>query len=106
MNLQQLIESNPSVELLKNTAIILNEEQNNLLLQIQEQYGSSLHKASPVLLTDGNYMLGATIILEKDNMKSYGLGFQHLPQELFSQVSIIPIEEAIALLPSQNEEEI
>lgn len=104
MTLADLITQPISYETAKEFAIILTPEQAATLGAIQAQYGNPKHVASPVELTDGNLMLCADLLTETGPGGLYAQGFAHLPAELFPQVAVIPMADAIALIPQPEEE--
>jgi hypothetical protein len=103
MNLQELIQQNKSYEELKSLALILNSNLKNILEATQETFASK-HKASPVELTDGRFMLCADLLTEIAPGGLYAQGFGLLDTDLFAQVEVISMEEASALLPVASEE--
>ena len=106
MTLADLISQPVSYESAKELAIILTPEQAATLGAIQAQYGNPKHVAEPVPLTDGRLMLCADLLTETGPGGLYAQGFSHLPAELFPQVQILPMADAIALLPQPDPEEI
>ena len=103
MNLQELIIQNKSYEELKNLALVFNSSLKEILESTQETFNSQ-HKASPVELTDGRFMLCADLLTEIQTGGLYSQGFGLLDNDLFAQVEIISMEEASALLPVSLEE--
>ncbi len=103
MNLQELIQQNKSYEELKSLALILNSNLKNILEATQETFASK-HRASPVELTDGRFMLCADLLTEIAPGGLYAQGFGLLDTDLFAQVEVISMEEASALLPVASEE--
>ena len=106
MTLADLITQPVSYETAKELAIVLTPDQAATLGTIQAQYGNPRHVAAPVPLTDGRLMLCADLLTETGPGGLYAQCFAHLPAELFAQVQILPIADAIALLPPQDLEEI
>ena len=102
MNLQELILQNKSYEELKGFALVFNSSLKNILEATQETFQSK-HKASPVELTNGS-MLCADLLTEIHPTGLYSQGFGLLDTDLFSQVEVISMEEASALLPQSEEE--
>jgi hypothetical protein len=98
MNLQELILQNKSYEELKDLALVFNGSLKNILEATQETFNSQ-HKASPVSLIDGRFMLCADLLTEIQPGGLYSQGFGLLDTDLFSQVEVISMEEASALLP-------
>lgn len=103
MNLQELIQQNKSYEELKSLALILNSNLKNILESTQETFQSK-HKAAPVELSNGSYMLCADLLTEIQPGGLYAQGFGLLDTDLFSQVEVISMEEAAALIPVASEE--
>ena len=103
MNLQELITQNKSYEELKDLALILNSSLKNILEATQETFQSK-HKASPVELSDGSFMLCADLLTEIQPGGLYSQGFGLLDSDLFAQVEVVSMEEAQALLPVVSKE--
>ena len=104
MTLAELITQPVSYETAKELAIVLTPEQAATLGAIQAQYGNPRHVAAPVPLTDGRLMLCADLLTETGPGGLYAQGFAHLPAEIFPQVAVIPMADAIALIPQPEEE--
>ena len=103
MTLADLITQPISYETAKELAIVLTPAQAATLGAIQAQYGNPQHVAAPVSLTDGRLMLCADLLTETGPGGLYAQGFAHLPAELFPQVQIIPMADAVALIPQPEE---
>jgi hypothetical protein len=103
MNLQELIQQNKSYEELKGLALVFNSSLKDILEATQETFNSQ-HKASPVELSDGRFMLCADLLTEIQLGGLYSQGFGLLDPTLFSQVEVISMEEASTLLPVVAEE--
>ena len=104
MTLADLITQPVSYETARNLAIVLTPDQAATLGAIQAQYGNPRHVAAPVPLTDGRLMLCADLLTETGPGDLYAQGFAHLPSEIFAQVQIIPMTDAITLIPQPEEE--
>ena len=104
MTLADLITQPVSYETARDLAIVLTPDQAATLGAVQQQYGNPHHVAAPVPLTDGRLMLCADLLTETGPGGLYAQGFAHLPAELFPQVQIIPMADAIALIPQPAEE--
>ncbi len=98
MTLADLISQPVSYETAKELAIVLTPDQAATLGAIQQQYGNPQHVAAPVPLIDGRLMLCADLLTEVVSGGLYSQGFSHLPEEMFSKVEIIPMQEAIDLI--------
>jgi len=106
MTLADLISQPVSYETAKDLALVFSPELAAQLAAIQAQYGNPKHVASPVDLTDGRKMLCADLLTEVGPGGMYATGFGFLPTELFPLVEVIPMADAIALLPQPELEEI
>jgi hypothetical protein len=104
MTLADLITQPVSYDSAKALAIVLTPEQAATLGAVQAQYGNPQHVAAPVPLTDGRLMLCADLLTETGPGGLYAQGFAHLPAELFAQVQILPMADAIALILQPEEE--
>lgn len=104
MTLADLISQPVSYETAKELAIVLTPEQAATLGAIQQEYGNPRHVAAPVPLMDGRLMLCADLLTETGPGGLYAQGFAHLPAELFPQVQILPMADAIALIPQPDPE--
>jgi hypothetical protein len=103
MTLADLITQPVSYETAQELAIVLTPDQASTLGAVQAQYGNPNHVAAPVPLTDGRSMLCADLLTETGQGGLYAQGFAHLPADLFAQVQIIPMADAIALIPQPEE---
>lgn len=71
------------------------------LAEVQGEHGDPRHVPSPQLLTDGRFMLTADILTEcLPGGLVYG-GFSQLDAGRFDEIEVVPIAEAVALLPSE-----
>jgi hypothetical protein len=104
MTLADLISQPVSYESAKELAIVLSPDQAATLGAIQAEHGNPRHVAAPVPLTDGRLMLCADLLTETGPGGLYAQGFAHLPAELFAQVQILPMADAIALIPQPDPE--
>lgn len=98
MTLADIITQPVSYEATKELAIILTQPQAAILSEIQEQYGNPKHIADPVLLTNGKLMLCADLLTEIGENGLYASGFSHLPQNLFNEVEVVSMIEAVDLI--------
>jgi len=63
------------------------------------------HRAAPVQLQDGRWMLCADLLTEVHPAGLYAGIFARLPHELFDRVEVIPWADAVALLPEPDAEQ-
>jgi len=104
MTLDDLISHPVNYENAKELALVFSPELAAQLSAIQAEHGNPKHVASPVDLSDGRKMLCADLLTEVGQGGLYSGGFSHLPAELFPLVEVIPMSDAIALLPQPEEE--
>jgi len=104
MTLADLISQPVSYETARDLAIVLTPEQAATLGEVQAQYGDPRHVAAPVPLVDGRLMLCAALLTETGPGGLYAQGFAHLPAELFPQVQILPMAEAVSMIPQADSE--
>ena len=94
--------SDLTLETARGYALVFTAELAQTLADVQTANGDPRHQAVPALLTDGRYMLSADLLTEVGSNGLYRHGFGHLPQELFPSVSVLPIADAIALIPTPD----
>jgi hypothetical protein len=71
------------------------------LAEVQGQHGDPRHVPSPRRLTDGRFMLTADILTEcLPGGLVYG-GFSQLDAGRFDEIEVVPLAEALALLPAE-----
>jgi hypothetical protein len=69
--------------------------------EVQAQHGDPRHVPSPRTLTDGRFMLTADILTEcLPGGLVYG-GFSQLDAGRFDEIEVVPLAEALALLPTE-----
>jgi hypothetical protein len=67
--------------------------------EVQAEHGDPRHVPAPRTLTDGRYMLTADILTEcLPGGLVYG-GFSQLDAGRFDEIEVVPLAEALALLP-------
>jgi len=70
------------------------------LAEVQGQHGDPRHVPAPRTLVDGRFMLTADILTEcLPGGLVYG-GFSHLDAGRFSEIEVVPLADALALLPA------
>jgi hypothetical protein len=71
------------------------------LAEVQSQRGDPRHVPAPRSLSDGRWMLTADILTEcVPGGLVYG-GFSQLDAGRFDEIAVVPIADALALLPSE-----
>jgi hypothetical protein len=104
MTLDILLLSLPSIEELQQMALVFSSEVNDALINAQSSLPfNRQHQIKAIELTDGRWLLSADILSEIGATGLYEDGFMALSQEYFSQVEVIPLSEAIQLIPQINE---
>lgn len=72
------------------------------LAEVQAEYGDPRHVPNPLALTDGRFMLAADILTEcLPGGLVYG-GFSRLDAGRFAEIEVVPMAEAVALLPADE----
>jgi hypothetical protein len=71
------------------------------LAEVQGQHGDPRHVPAPRTLTDGRFMLTADILTEcLPGGLMYG-GFSQLDAARFDEIEVVPLADALALLPAE-----
>jgi hypothetical protein len=71
------------------------------LAEVQGQHGDPRHVPAPRTLTDGRFMLTADILTEcVPGGLVYG-GFSQLDAGRFDEIEVLPLADALALLPGE-----
>lgn len=84
----------------KQWAMVFGQALADRLAEVQAEHPTQ-HLAKPVQLTNGNHMLCGDLLSEvPDGL--YGTGFSHLDASRFDEIALVPIEEALALLPQPD----
>ena len=101
MTLSDLLLALPSLTLaeLQAKALVFDDDALAALQDAQAQRPNAQHRAQPVQLTDGRWMLSADLLSEIGPTGLYHDGFELLPQAVFADVEVIDWDEAIALIP-------
>lgn len=71
------------------------------LAEVQAEYGDPRHRPAPRLLTDGRYLLTADVLTECLPGGLVYAGFSRLDAARFDEIEVLPITEAVALLPTE-----
>lgn len=73
------------------------------LAEVQVEHGDPRHVPAPRRLTDGRFMLTADILTEcVPGGLVYG-GFSHLDAGRFGEIEVLPLSEAVTMLPPVNQ---
>lgn len=101
MTLADLLQDLPGLTLadLQAKALVFDDGALTALQDAQAQRPNAQHRAQPVQLTDGRWMLSADLLSEIGPTGLYHDGFELLPQAVFADVEVIDWDDAIALIP-------
>jgi len=86
----------------KALALVFGDAPYNALLAAQAQRPDARDRVQPVQLTDGRWLVCADVLREATTGGLYAEGFALLPSELFSDVDVMPWDDAVALLPAPS----
>lgn len=99
MNLSELTLPMPYDEC-RDLALVYPYEVAVVLYGIQEEHGDPRHVPAGRQLTDGRWMLCGDVLSEVGDGGILASAFSHITQELMASVEVVPMSEAVALLPS------
>ena len=84
-----------------NHALVFDADLAQRLAEVQAEHGDPRHVPAARSLTDGRFMLTADILTEcLPGGLVYG-GFSQLDAERFDEIEVVPLAEAVALLPAE-----
>lgn len=86
----------------KNLAMVYPYEVAVLWYTIQQEHGDPRHVATAQQLTDGRWMLGGHLLSELYPGGIIGWAVEYLTPEIMAQIEVVPMSEAVALLPLQE----
>lgn len=101
MNLSELTLPVPHAEC-KDLALVYPYDVAVVLYGIQEAHGDPRHVPAGRQLTDGRWMLCGDVLSEVGEGGILTGAFAHITQELMASVEVIPMSEAVGLLPSET----
>lgn len=84
----------------KQLALVYQYETALLLYGIQESYGDPRHVPAGRMLTDGRWMLCGDVLSEVGEGGLLVGAFAHITPEIMAAVDVVPIAEAVAMLPN------
>jgi hypothetical protein len=87
----------------KSLALVFGDDAQNALESVQAQRPDARNRVAAVELSDGRWMLCADVLREALTGGLYADGLALLPSELFNLVDVIPMADAVSLLPQQVE---
>lgn len=82
-------------------ALVFGHDLAQRLAEVQSQHGDPRHVPAPRQLTDGRWMLTADVLTECIPGGLIYAGFSHLDAGRFNEIEVLPIADALALLPSE-----
>jgi hypothetical protein len=100
MTLADLLAAMPTD--LSGLALVFDAELRERLVAAQAEHGDPRFTAYPALLTDGRYMHQAGILTECQPGGLYYVGFSHLNAARFDEIEVVPLADALALLPADS----
>jgi len=101
MTLADLIASPVPLSELRGLALLFTADLRDRLVAVQSEYGRPEFTAFPAGPTsDMRYYHCADILSETQPGGIYGAGFAHLDVSRFSEVQVVPLADAVALLPA------
>lgn len=104
MTLADLIASPRPLPELRAIALLFTAELRDRLVAVQSEYGRQQFTVFPAGPTnDGRYYHCADILAETQPGGIYCAGFARLDASRFNEIQVVPIEEAMALMPQPQE---
>jgi hypothetical protein len=85
----------------KGLAMVYSYEIALALYQVQAEYGDSRHVPIGRQMTDGRWMLNGDTLSEVGEGGILARAFAHVTPEMMAAVEVVPLEEALALLPAE-----
>ncbi len=86
----------------KDLALVYSYEVAVTLYQVQEEHGDPRHVPAGRQLTDGRWMLHGDILSEVGEGGILAGGFAYITPEMMQQIEVIPLADALALIPPQE----
>lgn len=103
MNLAELLATSPDLATLRGLALVLSPALHDTLTAVQATLPERACVVQALPLTDGRWMLGADLLSEIGPGGLYADGFGRLPAAAFPTVEVLPMSEALALRPVEDE---
>lgn len=101
MTLAELLSLSLTTEQLKGLALVFSRELRDRLIAVQAEHGSPTFTVFPAGPTyDGRFYHSADIVAEVAPGRMYGKGFSHLDSSRFSEVEVMTIDDAVAMMPA------
>jgi len=86
----------------KDFALVYSYEVAVLLYNVQEEHGDPRHVPAGRQLTDGRWMLCGDVLSEVGEGGILAGGFAFVTPEMMQQIEVIPLADALALLPEES----
>jgi hypothetical protein len=83
----------------KNLALVYPHDVAVLLYSVQEEHGDPRHVPAGRQLTDGRWMLCGDVLSEVGEGGILAGGFAFITPEMMEQIEVIPLADALALMP-------
>jgi hypothetical protein len=83
----------------KSVALVYPYEVAAILYEVQQQHGDPRHVPAGRQLTDGRWMLCGDVLSEVGEHGILSKAFGYITTEMMANVEVIPMSEALALLP-------
>jgi hypothetical protein len=87
----------------KNLALVYPYEVAVSLYQVQEEHGDPRHVPAGRELVDGRWMLNGDVLSEVGEGGILAGAAQYITAEMMESVEVVPLAEALALLPPEPE---
>lgn len=100
MTLADLLTSPRPLEELRGLALVFSSDLRDRLVAVQQEHGRPQYTVFPAGPTaDGRHYHCADILAEVGSGGIYHAGFSHLDASRFGEVAVMPLADAVALLP-------
>jgi hypothetical protein len=86
----------------KDLALVYSYEVAVTLYGVQEEHGDPRHVPAGRQLTDGRWMLCGDILSEVGEGGILAGGFAYITPEMMAEIEVIPLTDALALIPPQE----
>jgi hypothetical protein len=86
----------------KDLALVYSYDVAVLLYNVQEEHGDPRHVPAGRQLTDGRWMLCGDVLSEVGEGGILAGGFAFITPEMMEQIEVIPLADALALLPPES----
>lgn len=84
-------------------ALVFEADMAQRVADVQAEIGDHRYRLEPQLLTDGRYMVGALLLTECVPGGFLHAAFSRLDASRFNEIHVVPMADAVALMPKQQE---